>query len=209
MPLQLFPRTSAFSTHFRSLAQDVVVITRLLAEHFDAPAHIVEAKERAQEIEKHADTSTQAAIHLLNTSFITPFDREDIHYFVHELDDIVDLSEDILKNIYLYGFVEKNGACKKFATLLVEASLVLQELIEKYLDPPRYNDTVKELKQKLHNIEDEGDGVFANAIQDLFESERDPIELIKRKEIIEMLEDLTDQCRSVGNIIENIILKSR
>lgn len=208
MAFRLLPSTSAFSTHFKSIAGDVVEIMELLAAHFENPNDITNIKDRARAIEKRADESTAAAIRLLNVSFITPFDRDDIHYFVHKLDDIIDISEDVLKNMYLYGFTKSNGPYKKFASLLVEASRVLQRMIAEHLDPPRYSEAVSELKERLNVIENEGDEVFATAIRELFDTERDPIELMKQKDIIDSLERLTDKCRTVGNVIENILLKS-
>lgn len=205
----LFPKQSGFSILFKSIAHDIVEMGMLFKEFSQTFSNAEGFKKRAAEIERRADTSVQQAIALLNTSFITPFDREDIHYLVHELDDVIDILEDQIRNIYLYDLREAPSAVPKLADLIVDASHDLQKLVEKYLDPPTYAPEVASLKQHLYNLESEADHVFGDAIRSLFSKTKNPVELIKEKDILEGLETVMDKYLSVGNTIENIIVKSR
>lgn len=205
----LFPRELKFSTLFKDIARDIVEASTLFKELSENYNDFESYKKRAAEIERRADASTHAAIQLLNTSFITPFDREDIHYLVHELDSIVDILEDQFRNIYLYNLTKPPAALLQFAELILEASTTIQKLADKYLDPPTYTPEVTALKQHLYTLEAKADQVFANAIQELFASPIDPIELIKRKDVLEGLERVMDQYLAVANTVENIILKAR
>jgi hypothetical protein len=208
-PRFLFPRESGFSVLFKNIADDIVEVSVLFKEFSHKFSEAETFKKRAAAIECKADTSVKDAIKLMNRSFITPFDREDIHFLVHELDDIIDILEDHIRNIYLYHFKSTPDAMGKFADLILDASYDIQKLVGKYLDPPTYTQEVASLKQHLYNLEAEADAVFANAIRTLFEKTKDPIELIKEKDILEGLETVMDKFLSVGNTIENIIVKSR
>ncbi len=208
-PQFFFPKESAFSSLFKSIAANIVEISSLLKEFSEKFSDAEQFKKQAKDIEHHADATTRAAIELLNTSFITPFDREDIHYLVHELDDIIDILEDLLRNIYLYNLAKAPPALPQFAEFIVESSYAIQKLVEKYLDPPHYTPEAAALKQRLYTLENEADRVFTNAIKELFQKVKDPIELIKQKDILEGLETVMDKYLSVGNTIENIIVKSR
>ena len=205
----LFPKVSSFSKHFRSIANDIVEIARLIKEFTEASSDIESFKKRAEIIERRADDTAAEVVRLLNVSFITPFDREDIHFLINELDDIIDLSEDFIKNHYLYGVKESNGTFKKFAGLILESAITLETLVDKNLDPPRYTADLKKNKQKLYTLEDEGDEIFADSIHELFRNTHDPIDLIKKKDILEGLETVMDKFRAVGIAIENIVLKTR
>jgi hypothetical protein len=209
MTFRLFPREPGFQKLFIGIARDIVAMSELFKE-FSTDFSKAEAyKKRAAEIEHRADRTTHEAITLLNTSFITPFDREDIHFLVHELDDVIDLLEDQVRDVYLYSLTTVPAAVPRFADLILESSHILEKLVEGYLDPPRYTSEMRALKQHLYDLEERADRVFGEAIKDLFSKTKDPIEIIRQKDILEGLEDVMDKYLSVGNTIENIVVKSR
>ncbi len=203
-----FPKESRFSVLFKNIALDIVEMSVLFKEFSKNFSEAESFKKRAAEIERRADANVHEVIKLLNSSFITPFDREDIHFLVHELDDVIDILEDQIRNVFLYNLTEAPSAAPKFADFIVDASHDLQKLIEKYLDPPLYTPEVMSLKQHLYLLAGEADQVFGDAIRNLFSKTKDPVELIKQKDILEGLETVMDKYLSVGNTIENIIVKS-
>jgi hypothetical protein len=209
MAFRLFPREPGFQKLFIGIASDIVAMSVLFKEFSTNFSKAEEFKKRAAEIEHRADVTTKDAITLLNTSFITPFDREDIHFLVHELDDVIDILEDQVRDVYLYSLTTVPAAVPKFADLILESSRVLEKLVTGYLDPPRYTKEMRALKQQLYDLEGRADTVFGDAIKDLFVKTTDPVEIIRQKDILEGLEDVMDKFLSVGNTIENIIVKSR
>lgn len=209
MTFSLFPRERKFAPLFKALAGDAVHISVLFKEFSENYQDFETYKAKAAEIERHADAITFEAISLLNTSFITPFDREDIHLLVHELDDVVDNLENQFRNVYLYNLTRAPASMPKFANLIHEASLSVQKLVDKYLDPPVYTPEVAALKKHLHTLENQADDVFAEAVQSLFAKGLDPLETIKRKDLLEGMEDVMDRYLALTNTIENIIVKSR
>lgn len=180
----------------------------LLFEKFVASFEDFEKySQQAKEIEHKADTKTHEIINKLNKTFITPFDREDIYLLTHELDDIVDLIENVIHNIDLYQIRKKKSAIDKFAKLITEASVSLGKLIDN-LQEQKYTPYFNELMINLHDLEDQGDLVFQEAISRLFKEEKDPILVIKWKEILENLEMTMDKYQRVSDVIEGIIVKS-
>ncbi|MBI3573984.1 DUF47 family protein, partial [Candidatus Kaiserbacteria bacterium] len=121
-PRFFFPKESGFSVLFKNIAGDVVDMGALFKEFSKKFSDAEAFKKRAAEIEHRADASVKEAIALLNSSFITPLDREDIHLFVHELDDVIDILEDQIRDIYLYDLRTAPAAVPKFADLIVDAS---------------------------------------------------------------------------------------
>lgn len=209
MAFRLFPREPGFSKLFVAIARDIVAMSELFKAFSGDFAKAEEYKKRAAEIEYRADATTKEAITLLNVSFITPFDREDVHFLVHELDEVIDILEDQIRDIYLYSLTTVPAAVPRFADLILDSSHVLEKLVTGYLDPPRYTPEMRSLKQQLYDLEARADTVFGDAIKDLFLKTTDPIELVRQKDILEGLEEVMDTFLSVGNTIENIVVKSR
>ncbi|GHU94875.1 hypothetical protein FACS1894156_3670 [Bacteroidia bacterium] len=143
----------------------------------------------------------------LNSTFITPFDREDINSLGEELDNVLDSINSVAKRVEMY---QPNGLPKQaveLANLLYRACLLVQQAIG-LLDTMKKNvKTVKNVCQQLHDIENQADDVYENAIIDIFDREKDAINLIKHKEILQEIERATDRADSVGKIIKTIIVK--
>lgn len=162
---------------------------------------------RAKDIEHKGDMKIHEIIALLNKTFITPFDREDIYLLAHELDDIIDLIENVIRNVYLYRMTKKINAWESFTPLIQEAAENLENLLE-HFRKQKYTAELKDAVVKIHELEDKGDAVFGESISRLFSEERDPIEVVKKKDILEGLENILDKCQRVSDIIEGIVVKS-
>jgi uncharacterized protein len=207
MNLRFFlPRQSVFCDHIAELAnmQREMALNFLdLANSFE---DFEEHAKKAEDIEHRADEKTHEIIRELNHTFIIPFDREDIYKVAQELDDVVDLMENVISNIFVYGIKTKEPSFVEFAELIKEASQLLVDFAV-CLNELKYTPRLRELKMKMHDLETEGDKIFRKTLSDFFSDGHDPIRIIKWKDILEDLERIMDKYQEVGDTIESIIVK--
>jgi uncharacterized protein len=203
--VRLIPRETKFFDMFVEMAQNVIEGARLmkaLLEDFrDVPAQIA----RLKDIEHRGDDMTHAVITKLNQTFITPFDREDIHRLASSLDDVLDLLNAAGDRIMVYKI---NAVTKEAAHL---AGLILQqseELAKAVAVLEKQHQSVLQHCVEINRLENEADRVTREAVGHLFDTEKDPIQLIKMKELYEVLELATDKAEDAANVLESVILKS-
>ena len=204
----LLPKSNVFFDLFRKMQCDIEKMSRLFSEfstRFDT-ATFEDFIAKAHIIENNADNTAHTIVDQLNTSFITPFDREDIHFLAYEMDEIVDRIEDIIRNIHLYHFTEKVVSMDEFADCIARATTHIGVMLG-HLEKMKNTRALTECKITIHEIEDEADLLFENAISTLFKKETDPIKVIKTKDILEEMETVVDKYQSLANLIENIIIK--
>lgn len=161
---------------------------------------------RAHRIEHRADETAHRIIMELNRSFVTPFDREDIHFLAQELDEIIDRIEDVIRNVHLYHFTKKVDSMDEFAECIHKATYYLGKMMS-HLKRMKYTPALTAEKIKIHEIEDQADLLFEGAMSRLFERGGDPIEVIKNKDLLEEMENIIDKYQGVSNLIESIIIK--
>jgi len=204
MPVSLLRRERRFYELFDRQAANVVAASRLLRESLDdieaMPSHQVEIKD----LEHAGDELTHEIIKTLNRTFITPFEREDIHALSSGLDDVLDYIDEIAETIILYGITEISTAAKSMASLLVDAATELQAAVAKL----ESKTGVREHGIEVHRIENIGDTESRRAIGDLFSGAYDAITIIKLKDFYTLLEDSLDRCEDVANVIEAITIKN-
>ena len=153
----LLPKEPAFYENFQQMSHCLSEITTIF-QKFAADYKDFESYWRkAKEVEHKADTIAHRVINLLNQSFMTPFDREDIYRLVHELDDIIDLLENTIHNVYLYEMTEKKDFVNEFAQFTREATDKLNALIKECFEKQKYTDTIWQLICDIHDLEDKGD----------------------------------------------------
>ncbi len=203
----LLPKAPAFAEHFQEmsvcLAEIAAVFNEFSIEFRDFEKYWLKSKD----IEHKADEITHQIINLINQSFITPFDREDIYRLIHEYDDIIDLLENTLHNIYLYEVAEKRPFIDEFARLIARATIALIALVKETFDKQKLTDGIWKTIREIHDIEDEGDVIYHRTLRQLFKEEKDPIELIKWKDILVTLERVIDVFQYMSNTIEGIVVK--
>jgi uncharacterized protein len=207
MNLRFFlPKQSVFCEYISELAN----LQREMALNFFDLANSFQDFEKhakkAEDIEHRADEKTHEIVHELNHTFIIPFDREDIYQVAQELDDVVDLIENVISNVFVYGIKTKEPAFVEFAELIREASQILVE-ISGCLNELKYTEKLRNLKKKMHDLETRGDKIFRRTISEFFSNGHDPIRIIKWKDILEDLERVMDKYQEVGDTIESIIVK--
>jgi uncharacterized protein len=197
-------------TIFCELITDLAKLQREMAINFEelviSFSDFEEHAKKAQEIEHQADDKTHEIIHKLNQTFIIPFDREDIYKLTQELDDVVDLMDNVINNIFVYGIKTKEPSLVKFANLIKEASHILVDLSE-CLSELKYTPRLRELKKKMHDLETQGDHIFRETISEFFANGHDPMRVIKWKDILEDLESVMDKYQEATDTIEGIIVK--
>jgi hypothetical protein len=162
---------------------------------------------KIEEIEHRGDEITHQIFKALGTTFITPFDREDIHILASKLDDILDYIQGAATRIVLYRVDTISPEAEKLAALVYDGVVELNKAIPKLRDL-RNADAINESLVKINSMENEADDIFERAIANLFDTCTDPIQIIKLKELLVSLETATDQCEDASNAIESILVKN-
>jgi len=171
---------------------------------FDKNENIAEYSSRIHIIENQCDELTHQVISELNDTFITPIDREDIYALANSLDDIVDATDTIASRTNMYKLKTPVAFGAQLSDILLIQVTVLASLVRNIQDPKQTTDKIVQVK----NLETEGDMVFREAITNLFETEKDIVELIKKKEILENIERSVDKCQNSATVIEGILIKN-
>lgn len=165
-----------------------------------------ELAKEMKELEKRGDRHTHTIYAELNKTFITPIDREDILALATSMDDVLDGIEACTSRLDMYGLSLDDPYFAKFADILLKSSQEIRKAIDllsaKKLLP------IREHTIRVNDLENEGDELLRQAIIQLFSDEKDPIRLIKRKDVYEMLEDATDACEDAANILDSVIMRN-
>jgi predicted phosphate transport protein (TIGR00153 family) len=202
--VRLIPREPKFFRMFAEVSHNLTEGARLLHEILKKPADMGGRLDKLQEIEHRGDELTHSIITTLNQTFITPFDREDIHRLTSSLDDVLDFVNSAGVRLRLYRIDTPPPVAAELAGLIVQQS----EELAKAVSLLARNQRVLEHCVEVHRLENEADRVSRNAIAELFDSEKDPIRLIKVKELYEVLETATDKAEDAANVLEAVTLKS-
>jgi len=202
--VHLIPRESKFFEMFAELSRNITEGARLLQDILQHSREADSRVQQLQEIEHRADDITHSIITKLNQSFITPFDREDIHRLASSLDDVLDFVNAAAVRLNMYRIVDPPPASAELAGLIVQQS----EELARGVSLLQNNQNVLAHCVEVNRLENEADRVSRKAIAELFEHEKDPIQLIKIKELYEVLENATDKAEDAANVLEGVALKS-
>ena len=202
------PKQPAFREHFHQMSGCLSEITAIFQEFSLQYRDFDRYWQRAKEVEHKADDITHKIIDLCNRSFITPFDREDIYQLIHEFDDIIDLLENAIHNIYLYEVPVKKPFVDEFSVLIGRAADALNLLLKEIFEHQKYTDSIWKLICHIHDLEDEGDNIYHRELRRLLNEEKDPVQIIKWKDILATLERVMDVYQNISNTVEGIIVKS-
>lgn len=205
--MPLFPKSIQFFDLFEKAANNVLEGARLLDDFFSDHTSIAVKVKKIEDVEHAGDQITHDTMELLNKTFITPLDREDIHGLVSEMDDILDLIYGTANRMVYYKVPPPNEDMKKVVKILVRAVEEVNKAVLRLRNTKKPQMILAQCIE-INRLENEADDALRFAISNLFEREKDPIKLIKEKEILEMLESATDRCEDVANVIEAIVLKN-
>ena len=200
----LIPREVRFFDFFEQQSQQIMKAGTLLSELVH---NFADARAKAfaiKEVEHAGDQITHEIVKRLNTTFITPLDREDIHDLATRLDDVLDFIEAVAERLVIYRIKEPTSACRAMADLIVAQIAAMDRCVRclRTMDPGFHEHAVE-----VNRLENRADSLLRETLAAMFEEQADPIEVIKWKEIYETLETVTDRCEDVANVIEGIILK--
>jgi predicted phosphate transport protein (TIGR00153 family) len=200
---KLLPQEEGFFTLFVRQAENVAAGAKALVELVSKFEHPAEEAQRIKDIEHAGDTITHDLIMRLNQTFVTPFDREDIHELSSKVDDVLDLMDSAAGRMVLYRVKAVRPGVLELVQILETAT---QEIL-KAIRVLGKQDHILSHCIEINRLENEGDRVCRALIAKLFEEEKDPVEIIKWKEIIEAIETAVDKCEDVANVIESVTLK--
>ncbi|MBI4628871.1 MAG: DUF47 domain-containing protein [Candidatus Rokubacteria bacterium] len=200
----LIPREVRFFDYFDKQAQNILLAGTLL---HDLVYNFADARAKAsaiKEVEHAGDLVTHEIVRRLNTTFVTPLDREDIHDLATRLDDVLDYIEAAAERLVVYRIKEPTSACRAMADVIVSQIEAVDRCIRclRTMDPGFHEQAVE-----VNRLENRADTLLRDSLAAMFEESNDPIEVIKWKEIYETMENVTDRCEDVANVIEGIILK--
>ncbi|HXI25034.1 MAG TPA: DUF47 family protein [Pyrinomonadaceae bacterium] len=201
---KLLPREEQYFTLFAQMTSYINDAAKTLVEMLSQrDGDYQEYVQRIKSIEHACDDLTHSVSTRLNQSFITPFDREDIYMMSKALDDVVDLIDGAARAVVMYDIHETTEAAKQLAGIIQRMAVQLNEVVS-ILQKPK---GVTERLVELHRLENEGDDIYQRAVGALFHENRDPLEVIKWKDVYEKLEAAIDRSEQVANIIEGVIIK--
>lgn len=204
MAFRLIPREERFFGDFVALAEEIRHGAAILEEML-APEHpLWDKADEIKEIEHKCDFLTHGIIQRLNRTFVTPLDREDIFALARSLDDVMDAIDATAAIVRLYQITKVRQDARDLGHII----MVSAEQVVKAMKALEGKKGVPEPAVEINRLENEADRAHQNAVRRLFEEERDPIQIMKWKEILDFLEDATDRCEDVANVLEGIVIKN-
>lgn len=206
MILRFLPNEFNFFDLFARQADYAVEAANLFKDLMSKGAIEESSLNQIQDIEHKCDEATHAIIEQLNKTFITPFDREDIHALAKELDDVVDMINTIVSRLKIYKISRVDKHLVEFAGV-IQLSVVSVALAVKGLRNLNNSKAIMEAFVEVNRLENVGDQMRDEVLGELFEKEKDPIAVIKWKEIYQDAETVLDICEDVVNVVESILVK--
>jgi predicted phosphate transport protein (TIGR00153 family) len=204
MRLRLVPRTTEFYDLFTAAGENAVEVARLAQQRFRECPDPSVPQSAVKELEHRGDDLTHEIIELLNTQYITPFDREDIFQLARAIDDVVDNIENASEFLGLYKIEAPMEQAVDQCRVLLGATEHLAGALSELKTLRRAERHLPEVKA----LEDEGDRIVRDALAALFEDGADPLDVIRWKDIFEALEEAIDACETAANVVGNIVVKN-
>lgn len=204
----LLPKDKKFFPLFAQATENLVKGSKVLVELVNTSS-AEKRKELVKEIEhlEHSgDNITHMIFNELSRNFITPFDREDMHALASDIDDVLDFIHGSAKRIDLYKITEFSDSIVMLADCILKGSIELNVAV-KNLQNLKNENIIKEACVKINSLENHADDVFNMGIARLFDEEKDPIQIIKVKEILSAMETATDKCEDAANTVQTILVK--
>lgn len=203
MAFRLIPREEKFYTDFQAMAIELQDGARLLEAMVTPDRPVWEQADAIKKIEHKCDTITHEIIQRLNRTFVTPLDREDIHALARTLDDVMDAIDAAASLIRLYKLDSVRYGVREMAQIITASTAEIRPALEALEE----NKGLITHAVEINRLENEADRIHQEAVSRLFEDERDPIMVMKWKETLDFLENATDRCEDVANVLEGVMVK--
>ena len=204
MALRLIPREEKFYADFQALADELQRGAGLLEEMLAPDEPLWHKAEEIKEVEHKCDFLTHEIIQRLNRTFVTPIDREDIHQLATSLDDVMDAIDASATLIRLYKLRSVRFGARELAMTITSCTKQLRLA----LDAMERKKGVITHSVEINRLENEADRIHQDAVSRLFEEVRDPLEVMKWKEMLDFLEHATDRCEDCANVLEGVVVKN-
>ena len=204
----LLPQEFGFFDMFEKQAALAVEGAKLLAEFLEDLEAPGPKARRIKEVEHEADVVAHQAFAMLRKTFITPFDRNEIHHLTSKLDDVLDAMEAASERLWLYEIARATPEAKRLAKNIVDAVAQVLVAIRSLRNVKRDREQVLAACVEINRLENANDETLREGLAKLFREEKDPILIMKWKEIYEILEDATDCCEDVTDVIEGVVLEN-
>ena len=205
--MRLLPHDASFFEFFEQQGKKTVEGCRAFLEMVERPQDLESQAERVKQIEHECDEITHAVVESLHKTFITPIDRNDIYRLITKMDDIMDAVEAAADRLSLYDLPAMTREVADLARCLVTSAEHVLGAVTGIRDLKKAN-TIQEHCVEINRLENVADKILRSALAKLFREEKDPIAVIKWKEIYETLEAATDRCEDVANVIEGVVLEN-
>jgi predicted phosphate transport protein (TIGR00153 family) len=204
MAFSLLPREDVYFDLFTEMTVKIQEASAVLMEMMrDSTGDVSSYTKRIKDVEHSCDQLMHKITTKLNKSFITPFDREDIYGLSVALDDICDYIDAAARAMVMFDIRQSNEYATHLSRIIESLSVEIHAAVAMLNKPNGMNAHFVE----IHRLENEADDVYFRAMGDLFKNSSNPVNIIKWKELYDILENATDRCESVANIIESIVLK--
>jgi len=202
--VKLFSKDDTFFDYFRQLAEHIGSAATLLKTLLERPADAASIAAEIKRVETEGDAIVYTINQRIDTSFVTPLDREDIHLLANRLDNVIDIINGAARRVVMFRVTEPRAGGVQLAEVIVKASREILEAVVDVTKPKRMSEHSRAIKL----LEEEGDALYAECVGMLFSVDIPPIEVIKWKEIFDALENAIDECDDVSNVLESIALKN-
>ncbi len=207
---RLMPREGRFFDLFNRHADEIVSGSQSLAELMRQYSDVASRRthiDRIDAVEKNADRITHETVALLHKTFVTPFDRDDIHKLISNMDDILDLIQDVAESAMLYDLQRITPEAQQLAELN-EMCCKRVQMAVRMLSTMDNAEAILKLCREIDQLESDADRVMRSGMSKLFRDESDVRQLIKLKQIYELLEAVSDKCEDVANLLEGVVLEN-
>ena len=204
------PREGRFFDLFNRHADEIIAGSQALAElmrQYNDVANRRSHIDRIETVEKNADRITHETVALLHKTFVTPFDRDDIHKLISNMDDILDLIQDVAESAMLYDLQRITPEAQQLAELN-EMCCKRVQMAVRMLSSMDNAEAILKLCREIDQLESDADRVMRSGMSKLFRDESDVRQLIKLKQIYELLEAVSDKCEDVANLLEGVVLEN-
>ena len=201
--MRLIPRDEQFFAMFGQLATHLQNSAALLKQALEQPQRLIDHVEAIKREEHAADNLMREIIQRINSTFITPIDREDIFHLASRLDNVIDLLDGTARRALMFRIVDVREDALRLADVLIRASRHIEKGVLGIKKPHVVEAQARDIKV----LEEEADAIYHEAMGKLFDGSADAIEVIRWKEMFDKLEDAMDECEDVANVLEGISLK--
>ena len=204
----LKPKEDKFHKLFLEAAQNVNEGAKILRKSLDSLSDKESNVNKIEELEHEGDKLVTIVVKELNEAFITPIDREDIYSLIKKLDDVLDLINSTMHRFLMYDINESTNEAKLLADMIVDSTVHILELMKGLNSVGNKAKYINETIISIHKIESEADSLFRKTVSELFKNETNAIEIIKWKEIYQILENTIDNCEKIANTVEGVVIKN-